>query len=283
MKIVFITPTTALKSLPIYRSFGKVYGQPNSITGPLILGGILKRAGHRVEVYEELNGSVPLDRLMEDTDVFSFYIMASNAPRAYKMAQKIRKNSNARIIMGGIHADAMPEEALKYADQVMTGEGEQVILDVVEGRITDRIVRGIPYDDLDKVPFPDYSILRTPCVSANVLSTRGCPYRCTFCTTSRMFEPYRQRSVDNVIDELHMYKTQWFLVALVSPQFYGMIAVSDAPYAEGLKAAGLVGAPIILLCIAITFGGDLSTINPGIAAPARYIYTMAEDHSLPKF
>lgn len=76
---------------------------------------------------------------------------------------------------------------------------------------------------------------------------------------------------------------QWFLVALVSPQFYGMIAVSDAPYAEGLKAAGLVGAPIILLCIAITFGGDLSTINPGIAAPARYIYTMAEDHSLPKF
>lgn len=210
MKIVFITPTTALKSLPIYRSFGKVYGQPNSITGPLILGGILKRAGHRVEVYEELNGSVPLDRLMEDTDVFSFYIMASNAPRAYKMAQKIRKNSNARIIMGGIHADAMPEEALKYADQVMTGEGEQVILDVVEGRITDRIVRGIPYDDLDKVPFPDYSILRTPCVSANVLSTRGCPYRCTFCTTSRMFEPYRQRSVDNVIDELHMYKTLGF-------------------------------------------------------------------------
>ncbi len=76
---------------------------------------------------------------------------------------------------------------------------------------------------------------------------------------------------------------QWFLVALVSPQFYGIIAVSDAPYAEGLKAAGLVGAPIILLCIAITFGGDLSTINPGIAAPSRYIYTMAEDHSLPKF
>lgn len=76
---------------------------------------------------------------------------------------------------------------------------------------------------------------------------------------------------------------QWFLVGLVSPHFYNIIAISDAPYAEGLKAAGLVGAPIIMLCIAITFGGDLSTINPGIAAPARYIYTMAEDHSLPKF
>ena len=40
--------------------------------------------------------------------------------------------------------------------------------------------------------------------------------------------------------------------------------------------------PIILLCIGIAFGGDLSTINPGIAAPARYIFTMAEDGALPK-
>lgn len=74
---------------------------------------------------------------------------------------------------------------------------------------------------------------------------------------------------------------QWFLVGLVPHAFYGMIAEAAAPYAEGLEAAGLVGMPIILLCVAIAFGGDLSTINPGIAAPARYIYTMALDHSLP--
>ena len=76
---------------------------------------------------------------------------------------------------------------------------------------------------------------------------------------------------------------QWFLVGLVPSQFYGILAVADAPYAEGLKAVGLVGFPIILLCIGIAFGGDLSTINPGIAAPARYIFTMAEDDALPKF
>ena len=74
---------------------------------------------------------------------------------------------------------------------------------------------------------------------------------------------------------------QWFLVGLVPQEFYGLLALADAPYAEGLKAAGLVGMPIILLCIGIAFGGDLSTINPGIAAPARYIYTMAEDGALP--
>lgn len=76
---------------------------------------------------------------------------------------------------------------------------------------------------------------------------------------------------------------QWFLVGLVPKEFYSILAVADAPYAEGLKAAGLIGMPIILLCIGIAFGGDLSTINPGIAAPARYIFTMAEDGALPKF
>ncbi|MGM9614582.1 MAG: APC family permease [Oscillospiraceae bacterium] len=76
---------------------------------------------------------------------------------------------------------------------------------------------------------------------------------------------------------------QWFLVGLVPSEFYGILAAADAPYAEGLKAVGLVGFPIILLCIGIAFGGDLSTINPGIAAPARYIYTMAEDGALPAF
>lgn len=76
---------------------------------------------------------------------------------------------------------------------------------------------------------------------------------------------------------------QWFLVGLVPHRLYPVIASADAPYAEGLKAVGLVGFPIILLCIGIAFGGDLSTINPGIAAPARYIYAMAEDHALPKF
>lgn len=76
---------------------------------------------------------------------------------------------------------------------------------------------------------------------------------------------------------------QWFLVGLVPPAFYSQLVTAVAPYADGLKMAGLIGAPIIILCIAIAFGGDLSTINPGIAAPARYIYTMAEDHALPSF
>lgn len=76
---------------------------------------------------------------------------------------------------------------------------------------------------------------------------------------------------------------QWFLVGVVSHKFYSQLVHATAPYANGLQLAELVGFPIILLCIGIAFGGDLSTINPGIAAPARYIYTMAKDCALPSF
>lgn len=205
MKIVFITPAPALRRSWIYRQNGRLYGQSNSITGPLILGGILRRAGHTVEVYEELNGKVDYKKLIPTADVFCFSIMASTAPRAYELADRVHADGHARVLIGGIQASALPKEALAHADQVITGEGEKVILDVVEGRRTEPIVAGIPIENLDEVPFPDYTVLKTPCQAANIISSRGCPFRCTFCTTSRMFAPYRQRSVDSVIEEIRLY------------------------------------------------------------------------------
>lgn len=209
MNVVFITPTTDLRRIPLYRMGGKLYGHSNSITGPLILGHILKEAGHTVSVYEELNGSVNY-RKLRNTDVFCIYTMTSTAPRAYFLAEKLRRETGARILIGGMHASVLPEEAAQYADQVIVGEGESVILDVVEGRIKDKIVHSPYLENLDDVPFPDYSLLRTPCECANVMSTRGCPFCCTFCTTSRMFHPYRERSVDSVIEELKYYKRLGF-------------------------------------------------------------------------
>jgi len=211
MKIIWITPAPFMRRMKPYRWGGKSYGQTNSITGPLILGGILKKAGHDVSVYEELNGDVDYKRLIPQADVFCFTIMTSNAPRAYALADRIKKeNPKARVIIGGMHATACPEEALSHADQVMTGEGENTILDVIEGRKTEKIVHGIPCENLDDVPFPDYSILKTPCKAANIITSRGCPFRCTFCTTSRMFAPYRTRSVGNVLEEIRMYKNMGF-------------------------------------------------------------------------
>ncbi len=210
MNVAFITPAPWLKRQPVYRAGSRLYGTRDAITGPLILAGIVRRAGHNVRAYEELRGNVDYDELLEWADVVSIYTMTAVAPRAYQIADMFKTKGHAHVIMGGLHVSAMPDEALRHADQVMIGEGENTILDVVEGRRTEPIVHCEPVKDLDAVPWPDYSVLQTPVDAADIMTTRGCPFRCSFCTTTRMFSPYRERSVDNVIAEIRHYKEMGF-------------------------------------------------------------------------
>jgi radical SAM superfamily enzyme YgiQ (UPF0313 family) len=209
VKIVFVVPAADIRRRRLYRLASLVYGPRNATTGPLILGSILKSAGHAVEVYEELERDVDLEAL-KHADVVGIGAITSSAVRAYQIADFFRNELNKTVIIGGIHPSAMPEEALEHADQVVVGEAENVIVDVVEGRIQDKIVRAAPVEDIDQVPFPDYSLLQSPNQAANIMTSRGCPHNCVFCTTTRMYRPYRRRSPDNVIDELRYYKRLGF-------------------------------------------------------------------------
>lgn len=75
---------------------------------------------------------------------------------------------------------------------------------------------------------------------------------------------------------------QWVLVCTVPSGRLAALAEAAAPYAEGMQYAGVVGFPLILLCLGIAFGGDFSTLNASVTAPARYLYTMAKDGVVPK-
>ena len=132
MKIVFVVPAADIRRRRLYRLASQVYGPRNASTGPLILGSILKSAGHEVEVYEELEQDIDLDAL-KHADVVGIGTITSSAVRAYQIADFFRNELGKTVIIGGIHASAMPEEALKHADRVVVGEAESVIVDVVEG------------------------------------------------------------------------------------------------------------------------------------------------------
>ncbi len=75
---------------------------------------------------------------------------------------------------------------------------------------------------------------------------------------------------------------QWFLLGITPPEALAGLASADAPFAFSMEAAGLVGIPLVILCLGITFGGDFSTMNPCVTGPARYMYVMANDGSMPK-
>jgi APA family basic amino acid/polyamine antiporter len=76
---------------------------------------------------------------------------------------------------------------------------------------------------------------------------------------------------------------QWFLCALTPAENVPDLYTAAAPYASAMEYAGIVGLPLVILCLGITLGGDFSTMNPCIAGPARYIYIMSEDGNFPKY
>lgn len=76
---------------------------------------------------------------------------------------------------------------------------------------------------------------------------------------------------------------QWFLCALTPAEHIPDLYTSAAPYAAAMEYAGIVGLPLIILCLGITLGGDFSTMNPCIAGPARYLYIMANDGNFPRY
>lgn len=197
MKIVLIEPRSTQANV-----YSKI---PMPLLGPIYLGAILKNHGHEVEIYKE-------DFFMPDysnlkADVIGISILTSTAARGYEIAQMFPKD---KVIIGGVHASLMPEEAAKYARQVIIGEAENCIVDVVEGRILNKIVKGEAIEDLDTLPYPDFSLLKGFNHSSIVIpvsTSRGCPYDCSFCSVTKMFgRKYRFRSSANVIDELKVRK-----------------------------------------------------------------------------
>ncbi|MFQ5867599.1 MAG: B12-binding domain-containing radical SAM protein [bacterium] len=192
------------------------------LLGAFYLGTTLKREGHDVsvlseefkEVYNEKTGK--LDEELLCSDVVGFSTMTCTAQRAYLIADALKKaRPNVRVIMGGPHATFMVEEALEHADIVVKGEAERVISDVVNsGKETSRVVEGIPVEDLDTLPFPDLGLLRNGNAKfkyISILTSRGCPYDCVFCSVTRMFgKKYRFRSSENVLEELELRISQGF-------------------------------------------------------------------------
>lgn len=203
MKISIVEPKSPFYN--VYTAFIKHL----PLLGPLYLGTILKNDGHEVTIYNENLREIDYSKI-KDSDVLGISIMTCTAPRGYEIAKNFRLlNPKARIIIGGVHATFLPEEAAQYADHVVKGEGELVISDLVKHG-GERIIQCVPVKNLDELPFPDFSLMdgfkkRLPITP--ISTSRGCPFDCTFCSVTAMFgRKYRFRSTESVIEELSRFK-----------------------------------------------------------------------------
>ena len=211
-KIVLIEPRS-----PDYHIFSR-YHLPR--LGNLILGAILEQAGHYVKVFVEDMTEIDFKAVFE-ADLVGISTITSTAPRAYELARQIKKHG-VPVVLGGPHVTYLAEEALDYADYVMRGEAENSILPFMEALEKKQGLGDVPglsfrvgnqcfhnpaaerCPDLDTLPFPDFSLLRSPIGTIRpVLTSRGCPHDCSFCSVTNMFgRAYRFRSKENVLREL---------------------------------------------------------------------------------
>ncbi|MFA6434767.1 MAG: radical SAM protein [Elusimicrobiales bacterium] len=232
-----------------------LYGELNKAAGryfPLGLGYIASYARqygrHEVSMYEPEAQNLTYEDLAKkigetNPDVIGLTCSTPNFQRAVEIARIARKHSGAKIVIGGVHASALPGYILdNYSDvidSVVVGEGEITLLRLVEayqtrGDLSE--VLGIAYksgnrtvlnpvrpfiEDLDAIPFPARDLIPQSLFEPNlhnaryrdcftILTSRGCPFNCSFCA-SRIVSGrrYRMHSAEYVLEEMRMLKKRY--------------------------------------------------------------------------
>jgi radical SAM superfamily enzyme YgiQ (UPF0313 family) len=141
----------------------------------------------------------------EEADIVGITAFTSNINRAYEIAQLFKKKK-IKVVLGGIHASMMPDEGLRYADSVVVGEAEgiwnQVIQDFENNTLRDKYFGPrLDISQLDIIPRRD--LLHPDYFWSSIQTSRGCPFRCHFCSVSRYLgHEYRQKSAEGVLKEL---------------------------------------------------------------------------------
>lgn len=176
--------------------------------------------------------------------------------------QYLKKHLDVPVIAGGIHATALPEELIRenWVDMLCVGEGEGAMEELArkmsrnedishianlwvkdkEGTIIKNPVRPL-ISDLDTLPVPDKSLFAQYGVISGrlmVMTSRGCPYTCTYCVNSYRDKIYdnqkylRRKSVHNTIEALKYYK-KLYKPAFI--QFYDDVFSYDTGWLREFK------------------------------------------------
>jgi len=179
--------------------------------------------------------------------VVGITVMTATAVPSYKIARLAKEaDENILVVMGGVHAEALPEECLinSSVDLVVRGDGELTMYRIVSEFLNGRCPRGIsgisyrdgnkvvhspPGDviaDLNELPFPAYHLAPMhkyyPAIGAyrrlpaiNMLMTRGCPGKCIFCNSA--MTKLRTRDAEPVVEEIIYLKKRYGIREI---QFY---------------------------------------------------------------
>lgn len=204
------------------------------------LAAVLREAGHEVAIFDASVEDEPFDHFLDRT-AFDMVGITATTPLIYEawtMAQAAKARGK-RTILGGAHLTIMPMESMEkpFVDFVAVGEAEDTLLELVTDleatggqRISD--IAGLVWRNeagkaimnrprvldsgLDRFPFPAHDLFKIDrytnlqpltdgldphARSFIMMTSRGCPYKCNFCSKPVTGDTWRKRSVENVLAE----------------------------------------------------------------------------------
>lgn len=134
---------------------------------------------------------------------------------------------NVPVILGGIYATLCHDHAViaSGADRVMTGRGEKYLLSLVEEYVSFSVSPCFDPDDLNSYPYPAFD-LQQKVIYVPILSSRGCPFSCTYCA-SHLLNPKTMMRRDplSVVEEIRYWHKRYGVNDFV---FYDDALLADA-------------------------------------------------------
>lgn len=209
MKLTLIKPTIGRKEHSLYKDEGRME--------PLMLGVLAALTPADVEVimYDDRMETIPYD---EVTDLVAITVETYTARRAYEIADEYRQRG-VKVIIGGIHANLLPDEVMQHADSIFLGDAETLWATMINdaryhklkpcytapvgvGQVTQCGEKILPRRDIYQGKgYLPISLMQF---------SRGCRFACKFCAVSRYFKRnYYLRQIDEVVREIEQHHSKF--------------------------------------------------------------------------
>lgn len=204
----------------------------------LLVLGALTPLRHRVTVADE---NVERVRLDDRPDLVGITVKVDTAHRSWEIARQYRRHG-VRVVLGGIHATACPDDNLPHCDALVIGPAEglwaQVLHDAERGFL--QTVYRDRRPNLAAQPVPRWELLagKNYLYTNTLVAGRGCPWQCEFCYSSgpNFTRGHHMKPLENVLAEIASLGTRH--VMFIDDNFIGSPAAAAA-LVEAIRPLGL--------------------------------------------
>ncbi len=201
--------------------------------GLAYIASVLEQHGHQVSILDCEALNLTKEQTVEGIRLFKPDIVGitamSTTIRGALAAARMAKQCNTTVVMGGPHMSAYPKEVLSYdfVDYGVIGEGEYPMLNLVnalQNREEVAKIKGLVYKehrnvvvntpdfvkDIDALPYParhllpieKYKVIIALHPMTTMISSRGCPFPCGYCSKDANHHRYRVRDPKKIVDEM---------------------------------------------------------------------------------